>query len=275
VAAACDSDGITDNGTPGPQALIRFVNVGVDMGTVDVSFVDKVENLPSLKGVNFRTHSGMYQPTDPGTRPVRIFPTSTDIGLTQTRLVDEAVTLTANTRYTMIYAGRADAGAPAAEAKRLEILVDPAAPTPPENQIAIKVLHSALGTGNVDVYVVSVDSVGAPMPADFATNNVGVVQNIGFMTQSAYVNFPVAAANKLYRFVVTSAGSTAALFAATPNNPGAASSVPTAGPLPGYRISGSVLTAVVAPGSTPGSRQSTASNQTPSVFVMIDKALNP
>jgi hypothetical protein len=275
VATACDSDGITDNGMPGPQALVRFVNAGVDMGTVDLSFVDKVENLPSLKGVNFRTHSGMYQPTFPGTRPVRVFPTSTDIDLTQTRLVDESVSLTANTRYTLVYAGRAADGAPAAEAKRLEVIADPAVPTPPANQIAIKVLHTAVGMGGVDVYVVSVDSLAAPTPADFATNNAGVVQNVTYLTQSAYINVPVAAAGKFYRFVVTANGSTTALFASTPDNAGAAASSPSAGPLPGYRISGSVLTAVVAPGTTPGTRQSVAANQVPSVFVMLDKVLNP
>lgn len=275
AVTACDVDGITDNGPPAPRAMIRFANVGVDMGTVDFTFVDKVENLPSLKGVAVRTHSGMYQGTMPGNRPVRIFPTSNNVDTTQTRLVDESLSLTENTRYTLLYAGRAAAGAPAAEAKRMVVLTDPAAPTPPANQIAIKVLHAALGTGNVDVYAVAVDSVKAPTPANFATNNAGVVRNVGYMTQSDYVNFPVAASGKLYRFVVTAAGSTTALFAGTPDNPGAASTNVNVGPLPGYRISGSVMTIVVAPGTTPGTRGSTAANQTPTVFAMIDKVLNP
>jgi hypothetical protein len=275
AATACNDDGVTDLGPPAATASVRFVNAGVDMGTVDFRFVDIVENLPSLQGVNFQAYSGMYQGTKPGTRPARVFPTALGIDTTRVRLVDESLSLTANTRYTMIYTGRADAAAPAAEAKRLVVLTDPAAPTPPADQIAIKVLHTALGTGNVDVYVVAVDSVKAPTPADFATNNVGVVQNVGYLAQSAYVNLPVSPSSQFYRFVVTDAGSTAPLFAATPDQPGAPSTNAGVGPQPGVRISGSVLTAVVAPGSIPGTKQSTPANQAPTVFVMIDKVLNP
>lgn len=276
AAVACDSDGITDNGPPPPQAAIRFINAGVDMGAVDFAFVDKVTNLPTLKGVVFRGHSGMYQGTDPGNRPARVFVNSNNVDSTQIRLFDASISLTANTRYTMVYAGRAASGAPAAEAKQLAILTDPAAPTPPANQIAIKALHTAVGTGAVDVYIVPVASTTAATPADFATNNAGVIRNVGYLTQSAYANVPVRPSGGFYRFVVTAAGSTTELFAATPNQPGAAPSFEgSVGAQPGFQVSGSVLTAIVAPGSTPGTRQSTASNQAPTVFVMVDKTLNP
>jgi hypothetical protein len=36
-----------------------------------------------------------------------------------------------------------------------------------------------------------------------------------------------------------------------------------------------VLTAVVFPGATPGSRAATSTNQTPSVILVFDKPLNP
>jgi len=275
LAAACDDDGLTDNGMPGPAAIIRFVNAGVDMGTVDFRFVDRVENLPSFQGVPFRGYSGMYQRTEPGDRPARVFPYSTNIDTTQIRLIDTTVSLAANTRYTLIYAGRALPGAPEGEAKQLAVLTDPAVPTPPASSISIKVLHTAVGMGNVDVYVVPVASATAATPADFATNYAGRIQNVAYLQQSGYIDLPALSGTQLYRFVVTAAGSTTPLFEATPNQPGAASSVPTAGPLPGVRIAGSVLTAVVAPGSTPGTRESAASNQNPTVFLMIDKALNP
>lgn len=276
--AACDESGVEPAAPTPPQAVIRFLNAVVDTGTVDFRFVDKVENLPTLMGVPFRGYSGGYQPVDAGTRPVRVFPSSSDINLTQIRLVDTSIPLTANSRYTLAYAGRARAGAPAAEAHRLAVIEDPATlPTPPAGQIAIKALHVAVGTGAVDVYIVPVSGTTAPTPADFATNNAGVIRNVGYLTQSGYVNVPVrpSTAGALYRFVVTPAGSTTALFAATPNQPGAASTVPTVGPQPGVQIAGSVLTAVVAPGSTPGSRQSTTATQSPTVFLMIDKPLNP
>lgn len=278
IAACGDNSGVTEPGTPEPTARVRFINAGTDWGTVDLRFVDRVENLPTLQGVAFRGHSGVYTPVLAGSRPARVFPNSTNPDTTQIRLIDETINLAADTRYTLVYAGRASATAPAAERHRLAVIQDPLElPTPPAGQIAIKALHVAAGTGNVDVYVVPVASATAATPADFATNNVAVVRNIAFLNQSGYVNVPVrpTAAGALYRLVVTPAGSTTALFAATPNVPGAASTVATVGPQPGVQISGSVLTAVIAPGSTPGTRQSTTANQTPTVVLFIDKALNP
>lgn len=277
--AACDDDaGVNVQGPPPPQALVRFINTVTDTGTVDFRFVDRVENLPTLQGVAFRSHSGMYQRAEPGARAARIFPNATDPALTSIFLVDETINLAADTRYTLLYAGRANASAPAAERHRLTVIQDPPAPTPPAGQIAIKVLHAAVGTGNVDVYIVPVDTTNAPTPADFATNNAGVAANVAYLAQSGYVNVPVRPSSPrlpLYRFVVTPAGATNVLFAATPNQPGAASTVPTAGPQPGVQIAGSALTAVVAPGSTAGTRQSTTANQTPTVFFIPDKVLNP
>lgn len=278
IAACRDATGITEQGPPPPAALVRFINTGTDMGTVDLRFVDRVENLPTLLGVAFRGHSGVYQRVDPGTRPIRVFPYSTHADTTSIRLVDETITLAADTRYTLVYAGRASATAPAAERHRLAVIEDPRTlPTPPANNIAIKVLHAAVGSGNVDVYIVPVTSATAATPADFVTSNAGVVRNVSYLEQSAYANAPVrpTAAGALYRFVVTPAGSTEVLFAATPNQPGAASTVPTVGPQPGMQISGSVLTAVIAPGSTPGTRQSAAANQTPTVVLLTDKTLDP
>ncbi len=272
LAACGDESGVTDNGNPPPGASVRFVNAVPDTGTVDLRFVDRVENLPTLLGVAFQGHSGFYQRPQPGTRPARVFPSSSNVNLTQIMLVDTTLTLNADTRYTLVYAGRASGNQ-----DRLAVLNDPAAPTPPANQIAIKVLHAAVGTGNVDVYIVPVASATAATPTDFATSNAGVVRNVSYLAQSGYVNVAVrpTTTGALYRFVVTGAGSTTPLFAATPNQPGAASNISTVGPQPGVQISGSALTVVVAPGSVAGTRQSTAANRSPTVFLMIDKVLNP
>jgi hypothetical protein len=281
VAACKDDSGITEVGPPAPAALVRFINAGVDTGTVDLRFPDRVENLPTMLGVAFRATSGGYQRVGAGTREVRVFPYSTNINLTSIRLVDTTVPLQADVRYTMVYAGRARAGAPAAESHRLAIIEDPAAPTPPAGQIAIKALHTAVGTGNVDVYVVAVASATEATPANFVTNNVAVLRNVPYLAQSAYVNVPVrpATAGALYRLVVTAAGSTTPVFAVTPNQPGAVSTVPTVGPQPGVQIGGSVLTAVIAPGATPGTREAVATgataNITPTAFLLVDKVLNP
>ena len=105
--AACDDDGVSVV-TPDPAALVRFINVNVDTGTVDFRFVDRVENLPTLLGVPFRGASGMYQRVAPGTRPARVFPSSSDINLTRIRLFDGQVTLAVDTRYTLVFAGRSN-----------------------------------------------------------------------------------------------------------------------------------------------------------------------
>lgn len=284
VAACSDPSGVNEQPDPGPAALVRFINAVPDTGTVDLRFVDRVENLPTLQGVAFRSTSGFYQRVEPGSRAARIFPNSTNPELTKIFLVDTTVPLAADTRYTLVYAGRARAGAPAAEGHRLAVIEDPRdPPTPPANQIAIKALHVAVGTGNVDVYIVPVASATAATPADFATNNAGVVRNASFLAQSNYVNVPVrpTTAGALYRFVVTAAGSTTPLFAATPNLPGVAApgagqaGQGTVGAQPGVQISGSVLTVVIAPGSTPGTRQSTTATQTPTAVLIVDKVLNP
>jgi hypothetical protein len=274
VLAACDDEGVTGPQSAEGTAVIRFVNVVTDTGTVDFRFQDRVENLPTLLGVTFRSHSGMYQMAAAGTRPARVFPNSTDPVLTQIMLVDTTLNLSANGRYTLVYAGRANGNQ-----DRIAVLEDPATIlTPAAGSIAIKALHAAVGTGAVDVYVVPVATTTAVTPVDFQTNNAAVISNVGYLSQTAYVQLPARPTSGLpfYRFVVTAAGSATPLFAATPNLPG---SMPPAGasygPAPGVQIAGSVLTLVVAPGSDPGTRQSTTANQTPTAFLMIDKALNP
>jgi hypothetical protein len=272
AVAACDDSGVTGPRSGEPMALIRLVNTATDIGTVDFRFIDRVENLPTLLGVDFRNYSGGYQRTYTGTRPARVFPFSLNPDSTQIMLVDTMLTLSANARYTMVYAGQTTANQ-----DRLAVFEDPATlPTPPAGQIAVKALHGAFGTGNVDVYVVPVDTTNSPTPANFQTVAAHVFTNVSYLSQSDYANVPTRTAPGLYRFVVTAAGSDTPLFATTPNLPGAAAPAgATYGPQPGVRIAGSVLTVVVASGSVPGSRGSVAANQTPTSFLMIDKQLNP
>ena len=264
---ACDEDGTSVNQVA-PAALVRFINAVPDTGTVDLRFIDKVENLPTLQGVAFRAASGVFQRADAGSRTAVVFVNSTDPALTSTRLVESTLDLTADTRYTLIYAGRA-----AGNQDQLAVLNDAAPPTPPAGQIAIKVVHAAVGTGAVDVHIAAADT-GANN-ADPVANAVTVVRNVGYLSQSAYVNVPVLASPGLYQLAVTPAGATNVVLSGRPNLPGAAASVSTTGPQPGVRIAGSVLTAVVLPGSVPGTRGSTSSNQTPTVTLIIDKPLNP
>lgn len=272
LGACSDDEGVTDV-TLQPAALVRFINAVPDTGTVDLRFIDKVENLPTLLGVAFRAHSGGYQRVAPGARPTRVFPNSNDPKLTQIMLVDTTVTLSEGQHYTLVYVGRA-----AGNQDRLAVLVDPPTPTPPAGNIAINVLNASVAlTGPVDIYVAPATSTTVGN-ADPIANAVTVVKNVAFLGRSAYVNIPVrpTTGTPLYQFVVTAAGSTTPIFSAIPNLPG----IPTPtgqlfGPQPGVQISGSVLTAVIAPGSVVGTRQSTSANQTPTVVLWADKTLDP
>ena len=275
VATACsDDDGITESGTPPPAALIRFINAGADTGTVDFRFIDKVENLPTMQGVAIRTGSGTYQRVDPGTRPVRVFLNSSNVEATKTILVDTTITLAANSRYTLVYAGSARGNA-----DRLAVLEEPQQlPTPAEGQIAVRVLHAAVGIGNVDVFMgPSNSNADGPTNGDPVVDQTGKISNVAYLTLSPFASLPVrtGTTNPVYTFGVAEAGSTTPTILASPNVQGAASTIPTAGPLPGVKIAGSVLTAVVFPASPAGSPAGGTAGRTPTVVLLIDKALDP
>jgi hypothetical protein len=274
--SACDEDGITES-TPGPAALVRFVNAIVDTGTVDLRFVDRVENLPTFLGVPFRASSGVYQRVIPGTRPVRVFVNSSVDSIASIRLVDSTITLEANKRYTLVYAGRASGNQ-----DRLVVIEEPSfdLPDPATTSIAVRALHAAVGTGNVDVHIAPANrAADANLGPDPITTAVATITDVAYLEQTAHVTVvkrdTAAASLPLYQFGITPAASTTLSFRARPNTPGAPPTLPTVGASPGVQIGGSVLTAVVFAGATPGTRSATATNTTPTVVLLIDKALDP
>ena len=264
LAACSDDDGVVGPVQEGPKAFVRFINAVPDTGVVDFRFIDKLENLPTFLGVPFRASSGVYQPIDPGTRPVRVFVNSTDPVAAQRMLIDSTITLAAGGRYTLVYAGRARGNA-----DRLAVIDDDATLPTPGTSIAVRTIHAAVGTGAVDVYVAN---SGA---ADPIAAKVGQFSNVAYLAKTAYSTLPVrSGTGALYLFGVANAGAATTLFSATPNQPG----IPTpagqlTSPQPGVQIAGSVLTAVMFPGATAGSPAATATNQTPTVILFIDKAL--
>lgn len=264
LSACSDDSGVVGPVQEGPKALIRFINAVPDTGVVDFRFIDALENLPTFLGVPFRASSGMYQPVSPGTRPVRVFVNSSDPVAAQRMLIDTTITLTAGARYTFVYAGRARGNA-----DRLAVIDDDATLPAPGTSIAVRTIHAAVGTGSVDVYVANsgaTDPIGA---------KVSQFTNVAYLAKSTYSTLPVrTGTGALYLFGVANAGATTTMFSATPNQPG----IPTpagqlTSPQPGVQIAGSVLTALVFPGATAGSPAATATNQTPTVVLFIDKAL--
>ncbi|MFL5561878.1 MAG: DUF4397 domain-containing protein [Gemmatimonadaceae bacterium] len=276
---ACKNDsGVTNPVDIMPAALIRFVNAGVDTGTVDFRFIDKVENLPTFLGVAVRGTSGGYQRVSPGARPVRIFVNSTNPVEAQKRLIDTTITLAADSRYTLVYAGAARGNA-----DRLVVLTDPFAfPTPPAGQIAVRTLNLNGALGAADVRFAPTDTVKTT-PA--SARNVyaplaTMIANTPYLTYSGYVNIPVLATaspkDSLYQFQVFPAGSGTLAYSVTSTQRGTLPpSGASYGPQPGVQIPGSVLTAILFPATTAGSPARTTANANPGVIVIPDKVLNP
>lgn len=277
-AGACkDDSGVTDPRNRGPVALIRFINATVDTGTVDFRFIDRVENKPQLQAVPFRGTSGGYTDVAAGTRPVRIFVNSSDPTEAKKRLIDTTITLAADRRYTLVYAGQARGNQ-----DRLAVLEEPLTqPTPPAGSIAVRALHAELGRGNADVAIAVADTAATDptKPPRRIGPTVATISNVAYLTLSPYTTLsalPAGKSDSLYAFAVSDAGSGVLAYRRVvyqrgiPQPAGASY-----GPQPGVQIPGSVLTAVLLAGATPGSKAATAANQTPTVILLIDKVLNP
>lgn len=264
LGACSDDDGSAVSGPDGPQAYIRFVNAGADTGVVDFRFVDELENLPTFLGLPFRGVSGAgYVGVRPGTRPTRVFVNSTNPAEAQKMLVDTTITLAANGRYTLVYAGNARGNN-----DRLAVIEDVATLPAPDGGLALRVLHAAVGTGPATVTV-------TPAGVDASSTPAATFADVAYLTLSEFQNLAArpSGAGNLYTFDIA-AGATS--FSVTPAEPGA---LPPAGqlygPTPGMQIPGSVITAVVVPGAVEGSRAATASNLSPSVILLFDKPISP
>src|SRR5690606_11497557 len=216
AVAGCDDDGITDNGAPDPAALVRFMNVVPDRGTVDLRVIDRVENLPMFQGVAFRSHSGMYQRVTPGARHVRIFPNSENPDTTKQILIDEVVQLNADQRYTLIYAGMATGNQ-----HELVVMQDPITlPSPGAGQIALQVLHAAVGVGNVDVYITPTEP--DEERAVSAEGAVGVTHGPGYPLGGGYGQLArrPSTGGEAFQFTVPEAGSDTTPFTQVVDKPG-------------------------------------------------------
>ena len=265
VAAACSDNagklGVTD---PGPLAQVRFINAVSDTGAVTFRFVDKLENLPTFIAVPFRIGSGLYQGVAPGARHVRVFPLDTTVAGASTRLVDTTLTLDANRKYTIVYVGQTTAASGTPSVARLLVIPD-TIPQPPADQVALRVIDADPTLPSVDVYIGNSgsDVIASPVVPPFT--------GLSYGARTPYVNLPARprTSGALYTFSVTDAGSTTALFSATPNEPGAPA-VNSISAQAGVQIPGSVMTAVILPAALSGTRASTSSNTTPTVAIFLD-----
>jgi len=266
-AAAIAGVGCTKDATfnePLPDyAAIHWVNAVPDTGQQDIRIVDIVSDA-ALFDANFRGSNMFYQPIEAGSRTVRIFNSSQDPVIAKQVLITTTLPLTANAGYTFIHAGFARTGGTPA---RTVLIIPDTPPSPDTTQVAVRAINAGAGLGNVDVFVVKRPVVATTV--DSLPDARGAA-NVAFGSPAAYITLArdVAAADSI-RVVFTTAG-TKTVLAAVVAPPGTAGT-PTADPIAGSRVGGSVLTAVLVPRSVAGSRAEPPVFTTPSAIYLVDR----
>jgi hypothetical protein len=246
AAVACgSSEGPTEN-TPGPLAYVRVVNAIPDTGIILYRFTDKLENALDANGTQFRTASA-YQGYAPGDRTFRAFMLNAAASLVVAGgapLIDQQVTLAANTYYTIVHYGRAIP----ATADSIAIFVDsiPTASVLGAN-IAVRALHFASGVSGVDVLTTRRAGDALPATPAFAglpyrgtTGNTYTIRT---------------AADSIAARVRVVAAPTVVLSAQGPNGEAGAAD---RNPLSGVRIGGTALSVIAFPTPTAATRSGAA-----------------
>ncbi len=237
--AGCDEDGGLVGTAPNvPLAYTRFVNAVPDTGGQDWRFVDQLEYSPPAYGLAFRGFTP-YQGTGVGSRNLRVFPTSSDINVTSTRLIDTTLTFQAGTYYTIVHVGMADPGA--AVENRIIVIQDDIPATIDAGDFAIRAMHLGTGWGNVDVY--GAPSTSAALPTET------LFPNVAYLSTTAYTTLDVGAValRALPAGQVTPAMANALAPAGDAGN--AANNL---SPIGGTSIGGSAILAIFTPGSVVG-----------------------
>ena len=240
-AACSDDEGgrqITD--IP-PLAFTRFVHAVPDTGATDWRFTDILEFSPAAFGMTYRGFTP-YQATQPGTHTLRIFPTSTDINVTSTRMIDQEVTFTAGQYYTIVHTGYARAGA--AIEDHVVIYQDPIPATISNDQYAIRAMHQGAGWGPIDVY--------APSSTTAALPGTPLFTDVDYEEATPYTTLGLGAV----ALRALPADQTAPLMTmANATAPAGAAAVPADNltAIGGTTIGGSAISAIFLPGSVVGS----------------------
>ena len=239
---ACDDAGTEVILAPDePLAHTRFVNVVPDTGGQDWRFVDDIENSPVGLNVQFRGFTP-YQATTPGARPLRVFPTTSDIHVTSTRLIDTTLTFEAGQYYTIVHMGLARPGG--AVENRVVLLQDDAPDAITAGNFALRAMHLGTGWGDIDVYGATSTSAAYPGSELFT--------DVSFQSVTNYREVAVGglALRALPVGEVTSLRSLANTVAQT-GEPGVDED--NLEPIGGTEMPGSAMLAIFTPGSVVGS----------------------
>lgn len=258
VMTACEPDEIIETDAI-PTAGVRFIHAVPDTTAMDFRFVDIVESNAHW-AVGFRSGpliSGgvpastlvQYKNARAGSRQFRIFlnpncsPASCNQSIATTVIKDTTVTLQDRGLYTALlwgYANPTGAGRPAgALPMRLtfveEVVADPG------SQVGLRVINAHNAAVDVRYY----RSTGGTAPG------TDLALNVAPLSITTHVNVDTTR----YSFNVRPAGGATTLFADRVALPGELAVVGPPGPieaLPGTRVSGSAVTAIIFPPSVAG-----------------------
>jgi hypothetical protein len=229
VAAACESDKVTTPDVP-PHSDMRFISAVADSGAVDIRFVDQIDLSPFANTLNFRAGT-VYQPVEAKARHLRVFPTSLNINITQTVLLDTTITIPEGQRITLMLTG------PQRSAGQLKfVMINDDAQAPASGQIGVRTVNAS--TGAVAGYLVDTTTSALPGTPTFA--------NVASNTASAYVSR--ATGKAALRF--TDVGS--ATVNASVNGPTTPAAIVGALPAAGLQSSGTVFSVYYFPRANRG-----------------------
>jgi hypothetical protein len=171
---ACSSDDITTTTLPA-NASVRFINALTDTGSVDIRMVDQVEFSAVANNLPFRGGTA-YQPTEVNAgRHIRVFPSSTNILVTQQIIADTTITLTAGQRVTLLLTGSARA-----KTVKFITIVDNI-DAPASGQIGVRLVNASSGT--VNGYLVN--AVGDAITGTPAFSNVASLSTSAYVGRTA------------------------------------------------------------------------------------------
>ena len=259
ATGACSRDATFTEPVP-PLAAIHWVNAVPDTMQQDFRVVDIVSNA-SLFDQDFRGSNMFYRGIEAGTREIKIFKSSSNPAIAQQVLTDMTFDFTAQTDYTFIHMGFARTGQ--TPAREVRVIPDNGA-DPGALNVGFRVIHAGAGLGNVDVNLIRHRADTLTLPA------TPLVANVAYGAASAYVTVAAdAVAADSLRVVVTAAGTTTPILANVALPTGQAGTV-SVNPIPGARVVGSVMTAVVVPRSVAGSA-APQTFTTPSAVILVDR----
>ncbi len=207
AVVGCRASDVSDPTLPAIGG-VRFINAVADTGAVDIRMIDQVEFSAVGNAMTFRTGTE-HQPTEAKARHLRVFPTSTNPAITSNYLLDTTITITANSRQTLLLVGSART-----KSTLKFVVINDNPTTPAAGQIGVRVVNAS--SGAINGYVVADTTVAIADPATAA--------NVGAIGASAYVLRPMGSA----ALRVTDVGSTKVNVSA----PGPVAAAPLSGELP-------------------------------------------